>query len=175
MTATALGLLVLRSVVGVVLVGHGTQKLLGWFGGYGPRGTGALFDLLGYRPGTRFAVIAGLTELGSGALLAVGFLTPLACAGVIGVMLNAAWSLRRQGPWVANGGWEYTFVLAVIGATLALVGPGSVSIDHTVGLAWPTPWGPAGIVFGAGAAVATVQHQRLLAERRSAGTVEVSR
>ena len=84
------GLLILWVVVGVALIGHGTQKLFGWFGGHGRRGTGAFFELLGYRPGALFAVIAGLSEAGGGALLAVGFLTPLAGAAVVGVMLNAA-------------------------------------------------------------------------------------
>jgi putative oxidoreductase len=104
----AAGLLILRAVVGVVLICHGTQKLFRWFGGHGPRNTGAFFELLGYRPGLLFAVIAGLSEAGGGAMLALGFLTPLAGAAVIGVMLNAASSLRGRGPWAINGGWEYT-------------------------------------------------------------------
>ena len=70
------GLLILRVVVGVALVGHGTQKLFGWFGGHGRHRTGAFFELLGYRPGVLFAVIAGLSEAGGGTLLALGFLTP---------------------------------------------------------------------------------------------------
>jgi putative oxidoreductase len=70
------GLLILWVVVGVALIGRGTQKFFGWFGGHGRRGTGAFFELLGYRPGELFAIIAGLSEAGGGALLAVGFLTP---------------------------------------------------------------------------------------------------
>jgi putative oxidoreductase len=84
------GLLILRVVLGVALIGHGTQKLFGWFGGHGRRRTGAFFELLGYRPGALFAIIAGLSETGAGVLLAMGFLTPLAGAAVVGVMLNAA-------------------------------------------------------------------------------------
>jgi putative oxidoreductase len=95
-----------------------------------------LIELLGYRPGERFAIIAGLSEAGAGALLAVGFLTPLAGAAVVGVMLNAASALRGRGPWVTNGGWEYTVVLAAAGASFALAGPGSVSVDNALGLEW---------------------------------------
>jgi putative oxidoreductase len=129
----AAGLLILRVVVGGLLVGHGTQKLFGWFGGHGPRTTGAFFELLGYRPGVLFAIIAGL-----------------------GVMLNAASSLRGRGPWVINGGWEYTVVLATVGASIALTGPGSVSADHALGLDWSTGWCIGGVAIGVIAAIATL-------------------
>ena len=156
----ATGLLLLRVVVGVALVGHGTQKLFGWFGGHGPRITGAFFEMLGYRPGVLFAVVAGLSEAGGGSLLALGFLTPLAGGAVIGVMLNAASTLRDLGPWIINGGWEYTVVLATVGASIALTGPGSISVDHTLGLDRSTAWGVAGIALGVGAAIATLLLRR---------------
>jgi putative oxidoreductase len=155
------GLFLLRVVVGGALIGHGTQKLFGWFGGLGRHRTGAFFELLGYRPGVLFAVVAGLSEAGGGALLAFGFLTPLAGAAVIGVMLNAASALRGRGPWVTNGGWEYPVVLATVGATIALTGPGSVSVDHALGLDWTTPWGVGGVALGVAAAVATLLLRRL--------------
>jgi putative oxidoreductase len=158
--AMATGLLLLRVVVGLALVGHGTQKLFGWFGGHGPRTTGAFFEMLGYRPGVLFAVVAGLSEAGGGSLLAVGFVTPLAGAAVIGVMLNAASTLRDRGPWIINGGWEYTVVLATVGASIALTGPGSISVDHALGLDWSTAWGVAGIALGVGAAIATLLLRR---------------
>ena len=47
------GILLVRIVVGLAFVGHGTQKLFGWFGGYGPDGTGQFFESLGLRPGRR--------------------------------------------------------------------------------------------------------------------------
>ena len=150
------GLLLLRVAVGVVLVSHGTQKLLGWFGGHGPRTTGAVFEMVGYHPGVFFAVIAGLSEAGGGSLLALGFLTPLAGAAVIGVMLNAASSFRDRGPWIINGGWEYTVVLATVGASIALTGPGTASVDNAIGLHWSTAWGIGGIALGVAAAVATL-------------------
>jgi len=155
------GLLILRVVVGALLVGHGSQKLFGWFGGHGPRTTGAFFELLGYRPGALFAVIAGLSEAGGGALLALGLLTPLAGAAVVGVMLNAAATLRGRGPWVINGGWEYTVVLAAVGASIALTGPGSLSADHALGLEWSTAWGIGGVAVGVTAAMATLLLRRL--------------
>jgi putative oxidoreductase len=156
------GLLLLRVVVGAALVGHGTQKLFGWFGGHGRVVSGAFFEALGYRPGVLFAVVAGLSEAGGGTLLAVGLLTPLAGAAVIGVMLNAASSLRARGPWVINGGWEYTVVLATVGAAVSLTGPGSLSADHALGLDWSTAAGVGGIVLGVGTAAATLLLRRRL-------------
>src|SRR6059058_6586496 len=83
------GLLLLRVFVGGAFFGHGTQKLFGWFGGYGPQGTGGFFASQGYRWGVAMAVIAGLTEAGGGTLLALGLATPLACGMVAVVMFNA--------------------------------------------------------------------------------------
>jgi putative oxidoreductase len=72
------GLLLLRIVVGATMFGHGAQKLFGWFGGHGPRGTGGFFGSLGFRNPVAMAIIAGLAE-SSGILLALGFVTPVAC------------------------------------------------------------------------------------------------
>jgi len=70
------GMTTLRLLVGGLFVGHGTQKLFGWFGGSGPEGTGGFFQQkLGLRPGRQHAVVAGAAETGGGALLATGFLT----------------------------------------------------------------------------------------------------
>jgi len=156
----AAGLLILRAVVGVVLICHGTQKPFGWFGGHGPRNTGAFFESLGYRPGLLFTVVAGLSEAGGGVMLALGFLTPLAGAAVIGVMLNAASSLRESGPWAIDGGWEYTVVLATVGASIALTGPGAASVDHALRLDWSTAWSAGGVAFIVAAALATLLLRR---------------
>jgi putative oxidoreductase len=128
--------------------------------GHGPRTTGAFFELLGYRPGVLFAVIAGLTEAGGGMMLAVGLLTPLAGAAVVGVMLNAASTLRGRGPWVINGGWEYTVVLATVGASIGLTGPRSISADHARGLDWSTAWGGGGVALGVTGALAVLVLRR---------------
>ena len=168
----AAGLLILRAVVGTVLICHGTQKLFGWFSGHGLRNTAAFFEVLGYRPALLFAVIAGLSEAGAGVMLALGLLTPLAGAAVIGVMLNAAFSLSERGPWVINGGWEYTVVLATAGASLALTGPGQVSIDHALGLGSSTAWSIGGVALGVAAALATRLLRRPTPARPAAATGE---
>src|SRR5436190_20363890 len=83
------GILLLRLVVGIAFVGHGTQKLFGWFVGYGPKGTGGFFASKGYLAPVLMAVVAGLSEAGGGTLLALGFGTPLAGAMLATVMINA--------------------------------------------------------------------------------------
>src|SRR5437868_403761 len=137
------GLLVVRAVIGLVLVGHGVQKLFGWFGGSGLTGTGKAMGAVGYRPGTLFAFVAGATEAGGGLLLALGLLTPLAASAIIGTMLNAALSAHvKKGFWLANGGYEYTLALGAAAAGLGFTGAGAYSLDHAIG--WTmggTSWG----------------------------------
>jgi putative oxidoreductase len=129
------GLLVLRVVVGALFIGHGTQKLFGWFGGYGVEGTGGFMESLGYRPGKPYAVLAGLGEVGGGLLLFLGLFTPLAAAALIGVMLNAIFAVHvENGPWAQNNGYEYPLVLAVAAGAIALGDGGSAAFDKILGL-----------------------------------------
>ena len=69
----AIGLLLIRLVLGVLMAAHGSQKLFAWFGGYGLTGTGTFFEQLGFRPGRLFAAATAWTELLGGVLVAVGF------------------------------------------------------------------------------------------------------
>jgi len=79
------GRLLARLTIGGLFVGHGTQKLFGWFGGPGPEGTERMMDKLELRPARRQAMAAGLSETVGGALLALGALTPLAMI-VVGLL-----------------------------------------------------------------------------------------
>jgi len=83
------GILLIRLLVGLAFAAHGSQKLLGWFGGGGLVGTNGFFASLGYRAPAAMALLAGLTELGCGLLFAAGLATPLAALGLAVVMLNA--------------------------------------------------------------------------------------
>jgi putative oxidoreductase len=125
-----LGRLLLRVIVGGLFVGHGTQKLFGWFGGGGLDATAEGFEALGLRPGKAHATAAGAAEAGGGALLAAGLATPLAASVLTATMLTAIETVHlKNGPWASKGGYEYNLVL--IAAALALVetGPGSLSLD----------------------------------------------
>src|SRR6187549_3837397 len=83
------GLLLARVVFGLLMAAHGSQKLFGWFGGYGIAGTGGYFESLGFRPGRLFAAAAGGTEFIGGLLVAFGLLGPLGPAMIIATMVVA--------------------------------------------------------------------------------------
>ncbi|MBT0772425.1 DoxX family membrane protein [Kineosporia sp. J2-2] len=127
-----LGLLGLRVGVGATLFAHGAQKLLGWFGGGGLSATAAGFEGMGFRPGRRNALAAGLGEAG-GALLVAGAGTPFAAAAAAGTMIGAASVHRPNGFFNTQGGVEYPAVLGLTTAALALTGPGRYSVDHLLG------------------------------------------
>jgi putative oxidoreductase len=130
-----LGLTLLRTIVGALFVGHGTQKLFGWFGGHGPDATGQFFESLGMKPGRRHAMAAGASEAGGGALIALGLFTPAAAAAIIGTMATAIRTVHiKNGPWVTNGGYEYNAALIAIMIALADLGPGEFSLDHALGI-----------------------------------------
>lgn len=127
----SVGLLIIRIVIGLTFVGHGAQKLFGWFGGYGPKGTGGWMESIGIKPGVLMAVLAGLAELGGGLLFAAGFLTPLAAALIIGTMLVSIVKVHgKNGFWVTAGGIEYNTVLIAIALGVAFAGAGDYSLDQ---------------------------------------------
>jgi putative oxidoreductase len=141
-----IGLLLLRLTVGLTLAAHGTQKLFGWFGGPGLDATGQFFTMLGFAPGRRHALMAGLAETGGGLLLALGLLTPVGAALVFGVMLVAAVTVHiEKGFFAQNGGYELTLVLGAGALSVAFTGPGLLSLDALLG------YSMSGILWGVGA------------------------
>src|SRR4051794_41313423 len=125
-----LGRTALRFVIGPLFVGHGTQKLFGWFGGHGLDGTGGFCESLGLKPGRRHAAAAGASEAVGGALLMLGALTPVAAGLVTGTMVTAIRKAHAdKGPWVTNGGYEYNLTLIAAMLALTEVGPGRPSVD----------------------------------------------
>lgn len=128
------GLLLLRLVVGFTIFAHGYNHV--WGGGK-IAGTAGWFESLGLRPGLFHAWTASLTELVCGPLIALGFLNPLGCAGVVGVMVVAFLTNHRPNGFFIfrkGEGYEYVLNLAVVGLALAAVGPGRWSVDAALGL-----------------------------------------
>src|SRR5205823_3810426 len=142
----SIGLFILRVVIGGLFIGHGTQKLFGWFGGHGPEGTGKFFASIGYAPGRPMAYLAGMSEAGGGALLMLGFLTPLGSAAIVGVMVGTLAVHLPKGLWNSNGGFELPLVMAAAAIALAYTGPGRASIDAALG------WSTSGAAVGTAAA-----------------------
>ncbi len=130
-----LGLAMLRFIVGSLFMGHGLQKLAGWFGGAGVKGTGDQFEAMGLRPGKAHATAAGAGETVGGALLAGGLLTPLGAALLSGTMITAIRTVHgSRGPWVTKGGYEYNLVLLAALFAIADAGPGGFSLDEALGI-----------------------------------------
>jgi putative oxidoreductase len=126
--------LLLRLCVGGLFVGHGTQKLFGWFGGYGLDATAAGFESMGLRPGRHNAIAASAAEAGGGAAFALGLATPLAASALTATMLTAIHRVHlKNGPWVTKGGYEYNLVLIAAVLAITETGPGKVSLDHVLG------------------------------------------
>ena len=158
----SIGLLILRLVVGLTLAAHGAQKLFGWFGGYGLTGTGGFLEQLGFVPGRRAALLAGLAETGAGLLLALGLATPVAAAVALSVMVVAGVSAHApKGFFAHNGGYEYTLILGIAALSLAFTGPGPLSVDGALGLRLAgAGWGLAAFLVGvAGGALQLVQRR----------------
>jgi putative oxidoreductase len=146
-----IGLLVARLVLGLLMAAHGTQKLFGWFGGYGLTGTGGFLESLGFRPGRLFAGAAAVAELAGGLVVVLGLLGPVGPALIVSVMIVAALSVHwSHGLFATTNGIEVPLLYATGAVTLALTGPGRYSLDALAGLS--SLWTPAvtAVVLGAG-------------------------
>lgn len=120
-------LLLSRVLLGVVLVAHGWDKLVGT----GLAATGDGFAAMNVPAPQVSAAAAGAVELVGGLLLMLGLLTPLAGVLVALVMAGAfAMVHAGAGVFVADGGWELVAVIGLAALTFAAVGPGRFSLDH---------------------------------------------
>jgi putative oxidoreductase len=133
-------LLVLRIVVGLYLIGHGTQKLFGWWGGTGIAGFGAGLSRMRFRPARFWAVVAGLAESVGGLLLALGLLSPLGSLAIVAAMLVATFAVHwGKGLFVGTGGPELPIINMAVAVAVAIAGPGRYSLDSWLGISLPEP------------------------------------
>ena len=129
------GLLLARLVFGLIMAAHGSQKLFGWFGGYGLSGTAGFLESIGFRPGRFFAAAASLGEIVSGLLVAAGFLGPIGPALMLAVMIVAAGSVHwSHGLFAQNNGIEVPLLYGAGAIALGLTGFGRLSLDAALGL-----------------------------------------
>ncbi len=147
-----IGILVLRVVIGLLLAGHGLQKISFRFGGQGLQGGIEEFQADGFRGGALTALAAGLGQLGSGLLLVVGAAVPTAAMAAIGVMTVAVTVKARNGLWVQHDGYEFPLVLITVASALAFTGGGAYSIDALLGITqWPAWVGLTATLLGVSA------------------------
>lgn len=133
-------LLMLRGTLGTLMAGHGAQKLFGWFGGPGLKGTSGWVGSMGLRPARYWGLAAGASEFGGGVLTLLGFLGPLGPVGVVGSMSMATATVHWGKPiWVTSGGAELPVMDSAIAAALMTAGPGKYSLDRLLGIRVP-PW-----------------------------------
>ncbi len=150
-------MLILRVIAGPTIFLHGYNKM--FRGGKIP-GTAGWFDSIGMKPnGTIHAYMAAVTEMGCGALILLGLLTPFGAAGVIGTMVVAGWTVHRDAFFIVKSGWEIVMVMATLFFAIGSLGAGRWSLDHVLfpdGAFYLDGWAPIliSLVLGVGSGVA---------------------
>lgn len=132
-TRAGYGLTVLRIIVGVIFIAHGSQKLFGAFGGYGLEGTGQWMESIGLTPGYLMALLSGSAEFFGGVAVLIGLLARPAAVVLIGLLLVAIFSVHiGNGLFMSNNGYE--FALALLGGSIAILieGAGRLSVDRVI-------------------------------------------
>lgn len=157
-----LGLLVLRLGLGVTLIGHGLQKVFGWWGGIGLGGFRDSLTELGYQHADILTYVAAGAELAAGALLVLGLFTPLAAAAALAYLINALLAAVSAQPdpnyfpyFQSQDGHEYLVMLIVLSAGIVLAGPGRYGFD--AGRGWarrPFVGSATALVLGIGGGIA---------------------
>ncbi|HYL26973.1 MAG TPA: DoxX family protein [Candidatus Nitrosotalea sp.] len=161
-----IALLIVRLVLGLGLAAHGSQKLFGWFGGGGVAGTGTFFEGIGFRPGSLFALAAGLGEFGGGLLTLLGLGGALGPVIIVVVMLVAIGSVHyNKGYFASGGGWELPAANIALAIAVAFAGNGAYSLDTALGWSFLTDQTQIWYALGAAVIVAALN---LLVRRRQA-------
>ena len=170
MDTADIGLAFLRIVVGLTMAAHGAQKAFGWWAGPGPEGWRKAMTAMGYRPPALWAVVSTLVELVGGVLLTIGLFTPFAAAALIAqsvvIIGQVHWS---KGFWNRNSGYEFPLVLGAGAVAVELTGPGALSLDRALGIAFDDPVRLVLVVLGVVAGLAALTVPRLAA-RQDAGS-----
>ncbi|HXG40470.1 MAG TPA: DoxX family protein, partial [Candidatus Limnocylindrales bacterium] len=123
-----------RVLVGLLMVGHGLQKLTGAFGGPGLAGWAGALDGMGIRPGRVWAPIVAFAETVGGALLALGLFGPIGSLLVAADLAVAILVVHlARGLWSQNGGYEYPLVLIAVAVAAAIAGPVDWTLDRVLG------------------------------------------
>ena len=149
--------LMLRVVVGLLVAGHGAQKVFGWFGGHGMAGFSGWLHSMGFRPVVLWSWMGALAEFGGGILLTLGLFSPLGSIAIASSMLTAIARAHWPKVWNTDHGFELPLTYLVVALAVAVTGPGAYSLDAVFGTALPTTVGVAlGLAALAGWAIGMV-------------------
>ena len=130
-----LAVLILRLFLGFAFMMHGSQKVLGAFGGPGIAGVAGMLTKLGLEPAQILAWVLSITEFVGGICLVLGFLTRFWAAGlVIDMGVAVAKVHMPNGFFASKNGFELPLALGVMALVILLTGPGSVSVDRAAGI-----------------------------------------
>lgn len=125
-------MLVLRVWLGVVMLAHGINHARS------QEGTAQWFEKVGFKSPQLNARLSALSEIAVGLGFIVGLLTTVAAAALVATMLLAFWSVHRFAGFFVfhrpDEGYEYVATLAVAALVLAIIGPGSASLDAAIGI-----------------------------------------
>ncbi|GAA5647602.1 putative oxidoreductase MhqP [Vibrio proteolyticus] len=125
--------LALRVPIGIILMAHGSQKLFGWFGGYGLEGTGQWMASIGLEPGVLMAFMAGSAEFFGGLFLLLGLLTRPAAVVTAFTLIVAIFSVHiDNGLFMSNNGYEFGLALLAATVSLAISGSGKLALDNVL-------------------------------------------
>jgi putative oxidoreductase len=169
-----LALLVLRVVVGLLFIGHGTQKLFGWWGGFGIDGTAGFFESIGLKPGKLHATAAGTAETVGGLLIALGLVMPVGAALITAVMVAAVLTVHlKNGLWNQDTGFEYHLTILAAIFALSAIGPAEWSLDNAFNIDMASNgWALAALGVGLVGGVAAVLQGRAASRAAQTGGPE---
>jgi putative oxidoreductase len=141
-----IALLLLRLIVGLLLAGHGAQKLFGWFGGNGLKGFTGWLTSMGFHPAQGWALLAGICEFGGGLLFTLGLFSPLGSLAIGASMVMAISRVHWPKIWVSEGGIELALINLTVVAAVGIAGPGGISLDGALSTSLPATIALIGVV-----------------------------
>jgi len=126
-----LAVLILRLFLGFTFMMHGSQKLLGAFGGGGLAGVAGMLSKLGVEPAQIWAWVLSITEFVGGVCVFLGFLARFWAAGLVIDMAVAIFKVHMaNGFFASKNGFELPLAFGVMALVILLTGPGSLSVDR---------------------------------------------
>lgn len=130
-----LAVLILRLFLGFAFVMHGSQKLLGAFGGGGVSGVAGMLTKIGLEPAHILAWVISITEFVGGVCVFLGFITRFWAAGLVIDMATAIFKVHLpNGFFAGKNGFELPLAFGVMALVIVLTGPGVLSVDRATGI-----------------------------------------